>query len=79
MSTRTREVKKFLEEEFDKSIGLKMAMEAFWGASFELGYMVQHGKVEELRSAQGNLWRWSDDRTSKQQQGYRTIMNRGWW
>ncbi len=40
--------------------------------------MVQHGKVEELRSAQGNGWRWSDDRTLKQQRGYRTIMNRGW-
>ena len=40
--------------------------------------MVQHGKVEELRSAQGNEWRWSDDRSSKQQQGYRTTMNRAW-
>jgi hypothetical protein len=40
--------------------------------------MVQHGKVEELRSAQGNEWRWSDNRTLKQQRGYRTHMYRGW-
>jgi len=36
--------------------------------------MVQHGKVEELRSAQGNEWRWSDNLTLKQQLGYRAHM-----
>jgi hypothetical protein len=40
--------------------------------------MVQHGKVEELRPAQGNQWRWSDNRTLKQQHGYRTHMYGGW-